>query len=84
MLEERKGHNYQYYSDQIRKYMSEKNYSFYEYHGGKGHVYCTQIESDAKNIVNRLRNEGNYARIICGYEKDTQRNKYYSIIYKAK
>jgi hypothetical protein len=44
----------------------------------------TSSENQAKKSVERLRNDGNYARIICGYDKNIQRVKMYSIIYKAK
>ena len=38
----------------------------------------------AKKIVEQLRSEGNYARIVCGYNMNKLRVKMYSIIYKAK
>lgn len=35
-------------------------------------------------IAEKLHSEGNYARIICGYDKDRQRNKYFTVIFKPK
>ena len=46
--------------------------------------FSTSSEEHAKKFVEKLRNEGNYARIVCGYDKNKQRVKMYSIIYKAK
>jgi hypothetical protein len=46
--------------------------------------HSTSSELHAKKFVEKLRNEGNYARIICGYDKNRQRVKMYSIIYKEK
>ena len=86
MLEERRGHNYQYYSDKLQRYMDNKGYGFYPEHGFNygGADYITTIESDAKQKVECLRISGYYARIICGYDKNVQRKKTYSIICKKK
>jgi len=46
--------------------------------------HSTSSEHHAKKFVEQLRNEANYARIVCGYDKNKQRVKMYSIIYKAK
>jgi hypothetical protein len=46
--------------------------------------YATSSEEHAKKFVQQLRSEGNFARIVCGYEKNRQRVKMYSIIYKSK
>ena len=46
--------------------------------------HSTSSAHHAKKFVEQLRNEGNYARIVCGYNKNRQRVKMYSIIYKAK
>jgi hypothetical protein len=44
----------------------------------------TSSETHAKKFVEQLRSDNNYARIVCGYDKNRQRVKMYSIIYKAK
>ena len=46
--------------------------------------YSTASVLHAKMFVEQLRNEGNYARIVCGYNKNKQKIKMYSIIYKSK
>ena len=86
LLESRRGHNYQYYSDKLQKYMDDKGYVFYPEHGFNygGQVYITTLENDAKQKVDILKALGYYARIICGYERNTLRIKTYSIICKEK
>lgn len=44
--------------------------------------YSTSSVLHAKKFVEQLRNEGNYARIVCGYNKNKQRVKMYSILFK--
>jgi hypothetical protein len=41
-------------------------------------------ESFAKETLEKLKSEGNQARIVCGYEKNIQRIKMFSIIFKLK
>lgn len=45
---------------------------------------ATSSEQHAKRIVDQLRADGNFARIVCGYEKNMQRVKMYSVIFKSK
>ena len=81
-----KGHNYQYYSEELQKYMDEKGYVFYPEHGFNygGGAYVTRLEYEAKQKVEVLRVIGYHARIICGYEQNVQKIKMYSIICKNK
>jgi hypothetical protein len=46
--------------------------------------YATSSEDHAKKFVEKLRDEGNFARIVCGYEQNIQRVRMYSIIFKPK
>jgi len=84
--EANKGHNYQYYSDKLQKYMDDNGYVFYPELGFNygGAEYVTRFENDAKQKVETLRCIGYYARIICGYEQNQQRIKMYSIICKER
>jgi hypothetical protein len=78
----KKGHNYEYWSDWHDVQVEDGVWNLYENFlllGGS-----TAIESEALEVVNKLRAESNYARIVCGFEKDMQRTKYYSVIYKPK
>lgn len=92
MLEERRGNNFQYYNSALQKYIDENGYKFFQFTDGRSHKTigviikkeATTSILEAKYQVEKLRKEGNYARIICGYEKCKQRIKFYSIIYKKK
>lgn len=46
--------------------------------------HSTSSKEHANKFVDKLRDEGNYARIVCGYNKNSQRVKMYSIIFKPK
>lgn len=80
-----KGHNYEYWNDKKHYKMLEDDWTLYEFVNkdftSETH---TSSESIAKESVNKLKKDGNYARIICGYHKVIQKIKYYSIIYKKK
>jgi hypothetical protein len=88
-LEANKGSNYEYWNDKHEEllkngwglykmtYKSRNSDSTYE-------EYSTPAEDLAKEVVEKLRGENNYARIVCGYDKNKQRVKMYSIIYKKK
>ena len=58
MMEEKRGHNYQYYSEELQKYMDNKGYVIYPRHGFNNdskEPYITSIENDVQIIVNNLR-----------------------------
>lgn len=88
-LQANKGSNYEYWSEKheellkngwdLKKmtYKNRNTNTTYE-------EYATSSEFMAKEEVEKLRNEGCYARIVCGYEKNKQRVKMYSIIFKLK
>lgn len=81
MLEERRGHNYQYWNEKHEK-MLMNGWNLYGFGTYPLEQSATNIEDDAISAVNELRATGYNARIVCGYQKDIQRTKYYSVIYK--
>lgn len=81
LLEEKRGHNYQYYSEKLEKELEEKGYSWHKFEDGN---YYTDSEYAAKILVNEYRKLGNYSRIICGMFQNVQRIKTFSICYKRK
>ena len=89
-LESNKGSNYEYWNSKHDKLLKEgwELYLIVETPTRqwskifKG--FATSSEHHAKKFVEELRANNNYARIVCGYEKNMQRTKMYSIIYKPK
>lgn len=79
--EAQKGFNFQYYSEELEKDLKNKGYKWYVFS-----PFMTETKSVlfAKEEVEKLRNSGYYARIICGRTKTPQREKHYSIAYKKK
>lgn len=80
-LEESKGHNYQYHTDDLEKKWLANGYDFYEFKDGKE---ATSSENIAIKAVEALRADNHYARIICGRTKVVQKIKYFSVIFKKK
>ena len=87
MLEEKRGHNYQYLSDDRWDELEKKGYKMWDFGGGAS---CTkredviQSESLANGIAIMLRQQGNYARVIAGRELNQQRIKMFSVIYRRR
>ena len=89
-LEASKGSNYEYWNDKHEELL--KNgwdlYLITEKSTRQWNKvfksYSTSSEEHAQKYVKTLRSEGNYARIVCGYDKNRQRVKMYSIIFKSK
>ena len=91
MLEERRGHNFEYWNDEKHEKMLKNGWFLFEYPcSGKRNwnIHCEKYaitsEYYAKKYLKQLRESGNFARIICGYTKTIQREKHFSIIYKPK
>lgn len=89
-LEANKGSNYEYWSDKHCK-MLQNGWDLFlitEKSTRQGNKifksYSTSSENHAKKFVEQLRNNNNYARIVCGYDKNVQRVKMFSIIYKPR
>jgi hypothetical protein len=89
-LKSNKGINYEYWSAKHEK-MLLAGWSLYKITEESTRQwsqtflnYSTSSHHHAKKYLDKLRIENNYARIICGYNKNRQRIKMYSIIYKSK
>jgi hypothetical protein len=82
MKECNKGHNYSYWSDKYYN-MINNEWTMYLFETGY-EKEATTSETLAKCVVDKLRDEGNFARIVCGYLKNKQRQKMFSVIYKNK
>jgi len=85
-LEVNRGHNYQYWNDSMSSLIDEDGWNFYPFYRNTFGVQEESSESEylAIEAVNKLRSEGNYARIICGYDRNIQRIKMFSVIYKPR
>jgi hypothetical protein len=79
----KRGHNYQYYNESIHEQMLNDGWDWYKFND-KYEQWATSSELLAKEIVDKLRSEGNYARIIAGYSQNPQKIKMFSVIYKSK
>ena len=82
MLESRRGHNYEYWTEKHDR-MLEHGWSLH-YDSEGGEINSTPFECKAKRILQKYKNFNYYARIVCGYTKTQLRRKYYSVIYKNK
>jgi hypothetical protein len=83
--EARRGHSFEYWNDDKHEEMLKNGWSLYQFSDRKlGDWYQTISEESAKEVVEKLRSEGNYARIVCGYNKNVQRIKMHSVIFKPK
>ena len=78
-LEANKGSNYEYWNNKHDELLKNGWNLFLI-----TNKHSTSSEDHAKKFVDQLRNEGNYARIICGYDSNKLRIKMYSVIYKGK
>ena len=89
-LESKRGHNYQYWSEKHNDLL-ENGWSLFEFTNESSRQwnfifkrFSTSSEYHAKKHLEQLRADNNFARIICGYDKNPQKVKMYSIIYKPK
>jgi hypothetical protein len=89
-LEANRGSNYQYWNNKHDELL-KKGWDLFliterptRQWGKIFKTYSTSSEEHAKKYVEKLRSDGNFARIICGYEQNRQRVKMYSIIFKPK
>ena len=80
-LDAKRGSNYEYWNAEKHGKLLENGYQIYRFTSDQD---STGSESLAKEVVAKLRSEGNFARIICGYEQNQQKEKRYSIIYRPK
>ena len=75
-----KGHNYQYWNDDLQKMIDNKEWFLYDDFTGY-EKHSTSSESLAKSIAIHYRHTGHYARVVCGYLKNQQNIKMFSVIY---
>lgn len=84
-MEARRGHSFEYWNDDKHEEMLKNGWSLYQFSSKPMTEWFSTIsEKSAKEVVAKLRSEGNYARIVCGYNKNRQRTKMHSVIYKPK
>jgi len=87
-LEARRGHNFTYWDDSKHDKLLQNGWQFYNFptnYGGKiSESVSTSSELTAKETKESLIADGYLARIFCGYDKNVQRIKMFSIIYKLK
>jgi len=79
-----RGHNYEYWNEEKHNKMLDNGWNLYVV-TDKGPAYeqfATPSEYKAKEIVEKLRSENNFARIIAGYCQNVQHTKEFSVIYK--
>jgi len=79
--EANKGHNYPYWNEWDDNVLMAKGYTWFTF---DNFTDSTQSEYAAIEIVKNLRENGNYARIICGMNQNVQRVKMFSIVFKPK
>lgn len=83
--EANKGSNYAYFNQEEWDRLEIKGYEMFIFKDAwKNDTEATPSELEAKEIVEKLRKDGNYARIICGYIQTKQHVKHYTVIYKSK
>jgi hypothetical protein len=77
--EANRGHSYAYMDNALYHELESKGYKEYIFDNGDR---VNQSEYMAKKVVDELRADGNYARIICVQNK--VRTRQYSIYYKKR
>lgn len=84
-LEEQRGHNFEYWNDKKHYDLIEnKGWALVGFEGSFGLEDYTYSEIEAKEKVELLRQSNHFARIVCGYSKNVQKIKTFSVIYKLK
>lgn len=90
-LQANKGSNYEYWNENKHGKLLEKGYSLHKFTDTASIQWSVRIIKTAtssinmaKQAVDKLKSENNYARIICGHSKNKQRIKMFSVIYKKK
>jgi CRISPR/Cas system CSM-associated protein Csm2 small subunit len=90
ILEANKGSNYEYWTEKHEK-MLQNGWSLFLITKTPTRQWnklfqsnSTSSKEHAEKYIKQLREENNFARIVCGYNKNRQRIKMYSIIFKSK
>ena len=84
MKEENRGKNFEYWNEEKHEKMLDEGWDLYLFPNQRTDLYSTSCMLCAKEIVEQLRSEGNFARIIAGRDQNVQRTKMFSIIFKPK
>jgi len=84
MLEERRGHSYQYPTNEQQIKNDSLGYMHHEFVNRSGTKSTeTRNEEIAKEVVLKYRSEGFFSRIVC-YPNSIIGAKYFSVIYRSK
>ena len=87
-LEAKRGHNFTYWDDSKHDKLFNEGWQIYRFpinHSGKTtEMDSTMSEAVAKETKESLIADGYLARIFCGYQKNVQRIKTFSLLYKLK
>ena len=79
------GYNFTYFNQEKWDELEKNGYEMYLFKDAwKHNTEATTSVLQAKKVVEELRQNGNYARIICGYIQTRQKEKHYTVIYKSK
>lgn len=79
------GYNFQYFNQEKWDELEKQGYEMYIFKDPwENNIEATVSVLEAKEVVNELRKNNNYARIICGYIQTKQKVKHYTVIYKKK
>lgn len=82
-LEEQRGHNYQWFNQEKWNQLELSGWKMHKF-DNKVDRDATSYEEGAKEVVEQYRKTGHWARILCGYSKNQQRVKMFTVIYKKK
>ena len=82
-LEENRGYNFEYWSPKHDQLL-ENGWETFIFQERKFESEATSSVVEAKEVVNKLRSEGNFARIIAGMYQNQQRQKMFTVIFKPK
>jgi len=82
LKESRRGDSFEYWNDEKHGAMLENGWSLWSF--GGHYREATRDVIGAKEKVLELRSSGHFARIVCGYEKTQQKERFCSIIYRKK
>jgi hypothetical protein len=87
-LQAKRGHNHTYWSDDKHDKLFELGWKMYKFpinHRGKiTESDSTMSENIAVETQKQLITDGYLAKLFCGYDKNIQRIKTFSILYKLK
>ncbi len=79
-----RGHNYEYWNEKKHSKMLQEGWNLQKFTNRMGERNATSSEISAKEMVEKLRKENYFARIVCGYSQNVQHIKMFSVIYKKK